>query len=675
MYEKSLMERKIDESYNKYLNKILDSVLITSKNSEDSDKDDKIDKRPLEKIIGKEKAEKFKNYEVSPFESGAAKISRKVYSRKGNESYEEYNIINTDGIVLSDIWFLSIKNFFDGYASAAVAGKGVTFIDRLGNRINDDWYEFTSDFRNGYAIVEDFNNHYNIIDTKGNYVSDKWYLDVSHFTEGYSVVKRDDGKYNFMDKNGDLISNTWYDDACSFSNGIAMVKKGKKWNYFTKEGKPLSKKWFNSKPETFRSFGKIPNYDGIFPTYSLIAKDGSYVVKGVRRIELGNSSIGIKTQISLLSDERYWYSDNGSFVKIFFDFNEKAKIICQNVDYNGYSVNKTVLNKYSLKKGKDSFTVKGKPIKVFGSNCVLYYDDEKNENISLYNRKTDDITLIGKSYNIFYNDNLIVNETAGESCAYLIYNDNLYDITDYYFHELKPNDIKILGVKEGFNIITKDQYHYDNESRLLSEVKELKEEEKKREEEAEKIFTIRRLAIIKDIDVFSKDANEYRRQQALECLRVALEVLKECGEKDNTPTLKIDVCDLFIDCGNHREFNSKYIESGLLKYIDLSKETFVDVKMSGIDFRGCNINLNPQVIYDGDLTNCNFEGIHIPALVDYSGIDIRGSKFSSDNDPCTKDYGSSFFPLAVYDETTTFDNQSFVDLYGPCKNVKRIRKY
>ncbi len=48
--------------------------------------------------------------------------------------------------------------------------------------------------------------------------------------------------------------------------------------------------------------------------------------------------------------------------------------------------------------------------------------------------------------------------------------------------------------------------------------------------------------------------------------------------------------------------------------IDLANVEFTNVKVSGIDFRGTNIeiggyNLKPQTVYNKDLSNCNFEGI------------------------------------------------------------------
>ncbi len=668
MYGKSLIEIKTDESYERYLDEKLSLVLITSEDKKKETPID-VDNRPLEEIIGKEKAEKFKNYTVSEFVSGFAKICKKV------DYDEEYNIINTDGIVVSDIWYSKIYDYFEGYALAGHK-EGLTFVDRAGNRINDDWYTSAHEFRNGYARVCQ-SIGMNLIDTKGNYVSKEWYDEITYFKEGFAIVKKDYRKYNFIDKNGHLIGNTWYFDVRPFSNGIAIVQKGKKWNYINKEGKLLSKDWFKSKPQTFSVFGIVPNYYNDPYTYSLIAKDGSVIFKDAFTLDVTDSCISVKSVSTNWGTEKYEYYDKKNFIIIYLDYKER-KYICKDIDYNGYSVNKTIFNSYNLKKEKDSFIVKGKPIKVFGSNYVLHFEENDPNYLSLYDRKNKNEITIGSPCSVVYTDNIIVNNDSGTYRAYLIYNDKLYDITDYYFHNIKPYDIKIFGVKEGYEIYTRDDYYLENETRLINEVREEKEEERKQEEIEQKKYTISKLDTIKEIDVFSKDANEYRRQKALEKVREGLQELMECDGKDNAPSIKIQVTDLFINCGDHKEFNPKYIEGGFLKYIDLSRESFENVKMSGIDFSGCNIILNPQVVYpkdEPDLTNCNFEGIHISAFLNFTGVDIRGSRFSDDNNSRTVDGLNVYFKEAIYDETTTYNGIPFNVIYGECKNIKRISKH
>lgn len=110
--------------------------------------------------------------------------------------------------------------------------------------------------------------------------------------------------------------------------------------------------------------------------------------------------------------------------------------------------------------------------------------------------------------------------------------------------------------------------------------------------------------------------------------------------------------------------------------IDLLNVDFTNVKVSGIDFRSTNIeissyNLNPQTIYNKDLSNCNFEGIHISPLAKFKGVDIRGTKFSIDNNPMTLDVFNTTFKDATWDENTTYNGKSFSEIFDETKKISK----
>ena len=132
--------------------------------------------------------------------------------------------------------------------------------------------------------------------------------------------------------------------------------------------------------------------------------------------------------------------------------------------------------------------------------------------------------------------------------------------------------------------------------------------------------------------------------------------------------------DLFHDVDGHREFNNLYIND--IKIIDLSYADFTNVKVSGIDFCGTNVTfsnatLNPQTVYNKDLSDCNFEGIFISPFVDFSGVNIKGAKFSVDSDIKTVDVFNSTFQNAIYDENTTYNGISLVDSLDSEKQKQR----
>ena len=138
--------------------------------------------------------------------------------------------------------------------------------------------------------------------------------------------------------------------------------------------------------------------------------------------------------------------------------------------------------------------------------------------------------------------------------------------------------------------------------------------------------------------------------------------------------MHIEEDDLFITVEDHKEINPLYIEMGLLKFINLSYVTFENVNVEGIDFRGCNdIGINPQLVYKKSLRNCNMEGIYISPFKDFTEVDIRGCKFSDDNNPKTIDRMNTTLDDAIYDETTTYNGIPLTKMYGEFKH-KRNKK-
>ena len=60
-------------------------------------------------------------------------------------------------------------------------------------------------------------------------------------------------------------------------------------------------------------------------------------------------------------------------------------------------------------------------------------------------------------------------------------------------------------------------------------------------------------------------------------------------------------------------------------------------------------------IYNKDLRGCDFTGIFIDPMTNFTGVDIRGAKFSCDEDDKTYDLFNYTFKNAIYDETTTYN--------------------
>ena len=141
----------------------------------------------------------------------------------------------------------------------------------------------------------------------------------------------------------------------------------------------------------------------------------------------------------------------------------------------------------------------------------------------------------------------------------------------------------------------KEQLLIDEEQEELKKIEEeekkLKKEQQQRKENARKKVEIKLMELKNSLD----------------------ELAKLSSEKVKIGRITID--NIFIQVANHLEINP--IICSMLKYIDLSYTKFDNVKMNGIDFSDCNINFNPQKVYNKDLSNCNFEGVHISPFLNF----------------------------------------------------------
>ena len=124
--------------------------------------------------------------------------------------------------------------------------------------------------------------------------------------------------------------------------------------------------------------------------------------------------------------------------------------------------------------------------------------------------------------------------------------------------------------------------------------------------------------------------------------------------------MQIDEKDLFVKIEDHLEISPVYINA--LKFIDLRYISFDNVKVDEIDFRGTNLLLNPQIVYRKNLRECDFDRIFISPFLNFRGVDIRGCRFSEDDNPTTDDHFNLTFKDAIYDETTTYNGISFIKI-------------
>ena len=155
---------------------------------------------------------------------------------------DKWNLIDTNGNLLSKQWFDYISSFKNSFAKVMLKGK-LNFIDVNGNLLSKQWFDNIYGFENGFARVE-LNNKWNLIDVNGNFISEHWFDGIGYFENGFVKVKLNN-KWNFIDTNCNFLSKQWLDWISEFKNGFAQVKLNNKWNFIDVNVKLVSQQWFD----------------------------------------------------------------------------------------------------------------------------------------------------------------------------------------------------------------------------------------------------------------------------------------------------------------------------------------------------------------------------------------------------------------------------------------------
>ena len=227
-------------------------------------------------------------------------------------------------------------------------------------------------------------------------------------------------------------------------------------------------------------------------------------------------------------------------------------------------------------------------------------------------------------------------------------------LNDYF----QNNEIK---TTPGIDIMTREDFDLEKREekrRFLEEEKEIQE----------------RLDILgaKNKNDFDKSEATHKMIETLKVLRESVNELNSLKSKiGNMKIPKVSVENIFTVVEDHRKIMDELKDT--LEFINLSHISFKGVDISGIDFKGTNINLYPQEVYNKDLKGCDFTGVNLSPFIDFREVDIRGAKFSTDSDPTTIDVIPNF-EGAIYDEKTTYNGKSLVDILGPCEIIKDSQK-
>ena len=160
-------------------------------------------KEKLEKALSLAKKGDFSGFDnIDNFDkNGLAKV----------ELNDKFNLIGTNGNLLSKQWFDNITDFDENGIAQVSLNHKWNLIDINGNFLSQQWFDYVYSFdKNGIAKVY-LNHKWNLIDTNCKLVSQQWFDYVSNFDENGIAQVMLNNKYNFIDVNGNLLSKQWFD--------------------------------------------------------------------------------------------------------------------------------------------------------------------------------------------------------------------------------------------------------------------------------------------------------------------------------------------------------------------------------------------------------------------------------------------------------------------------------
>lgn len=135
-----------------------------------------------------------------------------------------------------------------------------------------------------------------------------------------------------------------------------------------------------------------------------------------------------------------------------------------------------------------------------------------------------------------------------------------------------------------------------------------------------------------------KQINKLKQKQ-IERIKEAYKLFKELAELLNNSKLddlklekiKLDDIEKIFFKNNGLPNEDGYIEISeffrnnmILRMIDLSTIDLTNVDIRNMDFSGTNIQINPQTIYNKDMTNVNAKGVHFPFYYSFEDTILDG---------------------------------------------------
>lgn len=521
-------------------------------------------------------------------------------------------LASKDAIPITDYWDKIIElergKYYLASSSVSDGVQKNTFFDSEGNIINQLDQFYIGKFEENIAVITSLETGLKgYINTQGKIISPaKWGRRSSDFKNGMARVTSTEkdtlGKSGFINIQGKLVIPCSSLDFYEFNDDVVCLNEGSLMKYYDKEGNMLFSSSLTS-PTFQEGLVKYGNSNG---KYGFKNKKGEIEIKArfdrVDNFSNGYAHLEGKTYIDL----------SGRKVKLVsheYDSVKYEKGILKNIYYN--SVTKKYdkfscipyedLGDYLLCLKDNEYVIYSKATGVYTSTGINY--DRSKKNIYTFQN------LLCINNNLFY--------LQPQGCINLSDVISIPDMISY-------NENSNIMDYETFKVnILKDKDFYD---RIIAENEQAK---------AKKI----RQTIIK-----VKESQDKKRQELIEQMKNLTEQLDSLNASAGSLS-QIDGSLLLTKVDDHFEIKKEFIKH--LSYLDLSYIDFTNVKVSGVDFSGTNADLDPQRVYNKDMSNSNYKGLNFTSK-NFNGVNIKGSNFTE----CIMDF--ALLDGAIKDENTKF---------------------
>ena len=535
-----------------------------------------------------------------------------------------------------------LTDFHGGYAIIAILytypGPSYNIINKDGELQLRNHSSIEPDMLMGHVL---FNGRYHMYLFDETHNGEKvQYISINgDFHEGYARVYQ---SKNFMTDDGELLfqRNLHYGEFSDFHEGYARYKCGSIIDYVGHNGKCL----FGSLQVKEIQVGLHDYEDALDWSGTSPYEDGEDFHNGYAKVKKDGKWNLIDYSGKEVFKEFYDEISNVEAGKVKVKKDGKTQTLY--LDMKDYQV-KRVLGGYTCTNSYEKIKIKYQPVKNYGLRYLLCNDEN---NYYLYDKFFKKYILLGPIDSYIYDDNFLYD--IEEEKMYLVYDEEIIDITEYYMKNLKDKETISISPRVT-GILSRDIFRLKNNEEIEKITREAKDEnlriieEQKKEKERQDI---------EQLKVESEQAERERLanlRQALEDLQEVIERIKKYSKPGEAPR-RIPISIPFVAAGDHFEIPIEV--KSILKYIDISIATFANVNVEGVDFSDCNPHiLDPQLVYRKSLRNCKFDRVYINPFTNFEGVDIRGCSFSNDNNPLTIDVFNESFARAIYDETTTYN--------------------